>query len=56
MEKIMEKSKYIQPEISICNVDTDQMMELSPSESHADEYIDVLTNMDKFTDIWGNEF
>lgn len=58
MEKIMEKSKYIhiQPEISICNVETDQMMALSRSESPADEHIDVLTNMDKFTDIWGNEF
>lgn len=48
----MEKSKYI----SICNVETDQMMALSRSESPADEHIDVLTNMDKFTDIWGNEF
>ena len=56
MEKIMEKSKYIQPEISICNVETDQMMALSRSESPADEHIDVLTNMDKFTAIWGNEF
>lgn len=56
MEKIMEKSKYIQPEISICNVETDQMRALSRSESPADEHIDVLTNMDKFTDIWGNEF
>lgn len=37
MEKIMEKSKYIQPEISICNVETDQMMALSRSESPADE-------------------
>lgn len=41
----MEKSKYIQPEISICNVETDQMMALSRSESPADEHIDVLTNM-----------
>lgn len=57
----MEKSKYIQPEISICHVETDQMMMVgSPipprSESPADEHIDVLTNMEKFTDIWGNEF
>ena len=28
MKKIMEKSKYIQPEISICHVETDQMMAL----------------------------
>lgn len=26
MKKIMEKNKYIQPEISICHVETDQMM------------------------------
>lgn len=51
MKKIMEKSKYIQPEISICHVETDQMMALSRSENPADEHIDVLTNMDKFTDI-----
>lgn len=58
MKKIMEKSKYIQPEISICHVETDQMMACSgPScfDSPADEHIDVLTNMEKFTDIWGNE-
>lgn len=56
----MEKSKYIQPEISICHVETDQMMACStiPSrvEDPAGENIEVLTNMDKFTDIWGNEF
>ena len=54
----MEKNKYIQPEISICDVETDQMMACSgPSrfDSPADEHIDVLTNMEKFTDIWGNE-
>lgn len=56
MKKIMEKSKYIQPEISICHVETDQMMALSRSESPADEHIDVLTNMEMFKDIWGNEF
>ena len=56
MKKIMEKSKYIQPEISICHVETDQMMALSRSERPADEHIDVLTNMEKFKDIWGNEF
>ena len=51
----MEKSKYIQPEISICNVETDQMMALSRSESPADEHIDVLTNMDKFVSrFWGS--
>ena len=58
MKKIMEKNKYIQPEISICHVETDQMMACSgPSrfDSPADEHIDVLTNMEKFTDIWGNE-
>lgn len=27
----MEKSKYIQPEISICHVETDQMMMVAPS-------------------------
>ena len=26
MKKIMEKNKYIQPEISICHVETDQMI------------------------------
>lgn len=30
MKKIMEKSKYIQPEISICHVETDRMMATSP--------------------------
>lgn len=29
MKKIMEKSKYIQPEISICHVETDRMMATS---------------------------
>ena len=62
MKKIMEKSKYIQPEISICHVETDQMMACSGvipphiEDSPADEGIDVLTNMEKFKDIWGNEF
>lgn len=60
MKKIMEKSKYIQPEISICNVETDQMMATSTIpprvEDPADGDIEVLTNMEKFTDIWGNEF
>lgn len=57
----MEKSKYIQPEISICHVETDRMMATStgnPSrfDDPADGNIEVLTNMEKFTDIWGNEF
>lgn len=61
MKKIMEKSKYIQPEISICHVETDRMMATStgnPSrfDGPADGNIEVLTNMEKFTDIWGNEF
>lgn len=61
MKKIMEKSKYIQPEISICHVETDRMMatstgNLSRFEDPADGNIEVLTNMEKFTDIWGNEF
>lgn len=61
MKKIMGKSKYIQPEISICHVETDRMMATStgnPSrfDDPADGNIEVLTNMEKFTDIWGNEF
>ena len=62
MKKIMEKSKYIQPKISICHVETDQMMACSGvipphiEDSPADDGIDVLTNMEKFKDIWGNEF
>ena len=61
MKKIMEKSKYIQPEISICHVETDRMMATStgkPSrfDDPADGNIEVLTNMEKLTDIWGNEF
>lgn len=57
----MEKSKYIQPEISICHVETDRMMATNtgkPSrfDDPADGNIEVLTNMEKFTDIWGNEF
>lgn len=61
MKKIMEKSKYIQPEISICHVETDRMMATSPGnpscfDDPADGNIEVLTNMEKFTDIWGNEF
>lgn len=62
MKKIMEKSKYIQPEISICHVETDQMMACSGvipphiEDSPANDGIDVLTNMEKFKDIWGNEF
>ena len=61
MNKIMEKSKYIQPEISICHVETDRMMATSPGnpsrfDDPADGNIEVLTNMEKFTDIWGNEF
>lgn len=62
MKKIMEKSKYIQPEISICHVETDQIMACSGvipphiEDSPADDGIDVLTNMEKFKDIWGNEF
>lgn len=61
MKKIMEKSKYIQPEISICHVETDRMMatsagNLSRFDDPADGNIEVLTNMEKFTDIWGNEF
>ena len=61
MKKIMEKSKYIQPEISICHVETDRMMATrtgNPSrfDDPADGNIEVLTNMEKFTDIWGNEF
>ena len=58
MKKIMEKSKYIQPEISICHVETDQMMMVgSPIpprfDDPADGDIEVLTNMEKFKDIWG---
>ncbi len=61
MKKIMEKSKYIQPEISICHVETDRMMAAGPGnpsrfDDPADGNIEVLTNMEKFTDIWGNEF
>ena len=58
MKKIMEKSKYIQPEISICHVETDRMMATSPGNPSRldDRNIEVLTNMEKFTDIWGNEF
>lgn len=61
MKKIMEKSKYIQPEISICHVETDRMMATSTGnpprfDDPADGNIEVLTNMEKFTDIWGNEF
>lgn len=61
MKKIMEKSKYIQPEISICHVETDRMMATSPGypsrlDDPAERDIEVLTNMEKFTDIWGNEF
>lgn len=61
MKKIMEKSKYIQPEISICHVETDRMMATSPGnpsrfDDPTDGNIEVLTNMEKFTDIWGNEF
>lgn len=60
MKKIMEKSKYIQPEISICHVETDQMMACSTIpprfDDPADDRFDVLTNMEKFKDIWGNEF
>lgn len=61
MKKIMEKSKYIQPEISICHVETDRMMATNPGnpsrfDDPADGNIEVLTNMEKFTDIWGNEF
>mgnify|MGYP006891817260 FL=1 len=57
----MEKSKYIQPEISICHVETDQMMMVSSPipprfDDPADGDIEVLTNMEKFKDIWGNEF
>ena len=57
----MEKNKYIQPEISICHVETDQMMMVgSPipprNDDPADGDIEVLTNMEKFKDIWGNEF
>lgn len=57
----MEKSKYIQPEISICHVETDQMMMVgSPIpprfDDPADGDIEVLTNMEKFKDIWGNDF
>lgn len=56
----MEKSKYIQPEISICHVETDQMMACSTIpprfDDPADDRFDVLTNMEKFKDIWGNEF
>lgn len=57
MEKIMEKSKYIQPEISICNVETMVGSPIPPRfDDPADGDIEVLTNMEKFTDIWGNEF
>ena len=57
----MEKSKYIQPEISICHVETDQMMMVgSPIpprfDDPADGDIEVLTNMEKFKDIWGCPF
>lgn len=52
----MEKSKYIQPEISICHVETDQMMMVgSPIpprfDDPADGDIEVLTNMEKFKEV-----
>lgn len=53
--------EQIYPEISICHVETDQMMMVgSPIpprfDDPADGDIEVLTNMEKFKDIWGNEF
>ncbi len=60
MKKIMEKSKYIRPEISICNVETDKMMATSPigkyEDTPASDEFDILSNENKFTDIWGNEY
>ena len=55
------RTTLIQPEISICHVETDQMMMVgSPIpprfDDPADGDIEVLTNMEKFKDIWGNEF
>ena len=58
----MEKNKYIHPEISICNVEPNQMIadsgegKLSISDDPAGEDFEVLSDMDKFTDIWGNEY
>ena len=53
----MKKSKYIQPMVHICHVETSQMMASSPDlhrfNAPADGS-DVLVNENGFTDIWGN--
>lgn len=56
----MEKSKYIQPEISICRIETSRMMATSSTlhryDGTAKPDLDVLVNENDFTDIWGNKF
>ena len=53
----MKKSKYIQPVVAVCNVETAQMMAtsgLNRFDTPADAGLDVLVNQNDFTDIWGN--
>ena len=52
----MKRSKYIEPEVLVCEIETNQMIaESGPelSDKDASKDLDVLVN-EKFTDIWGN--
>ncbi len=56
MKKNMKKGVYVRPETTICEVETDQMMALSVKNGDANPDLESLSNMEKFTDIWGNEY
>lgn len=55
----MKRNKYIKPTISICRIETSQMMATSAPHRYDDPAkpdLDVLVNENDFTDIWGNKF
>lgn len=54
----MEKKQYIQPEMTVSQLETTQQMMVNSLpgryDASADAKIDVLVNPNDFTDIWGN--
>lgn len=54
----MKKNKYVCPEVSVYDLEVQNMLALSRTDSPADSKSAIETNEfdDKFTDIWGNEF
>lgn len=54
----MKRNKYVRPEISVHDLEVQQMISLSLTGGPASSEYDALVNEreDDFSDIWGNEY